>query len=236
LPPEVCVGLLKTHISGFTENGEKRFIISDYPKDIPQYDLFEKTVAPVSHLLCFDCSLETSQQRAAVAGLSAATVLTQHGRYLDNAQFYEARTKCVRIPTDDECQKDVTKAVRIYHVTQYARIRHPELYAAVCCGVRCGLSRCIGVQQFSRLHLFAHICEQVNEALGLEPPEGEGEEEDLLDGPLLVGKEIVFVLGGPGSGKGTQCEKIVANFGYTHLSAGDLLRAEVCPQQLRQRN
>jgi adenylate kinase family enzyme len=35
------------------------------------------------------------------------------------------------------------------------------------------------------------------------------------------------VLGGPGSGKGTQCAKIVAKYGHTHLSAGDLLRAEV---------
>ena len=33
--------------------------------------------------------------------------------------------------------------------------------------------------------------------------------------------------GGPGSGKGTQCEKIVQKYGYTHLSTGDLLRAEV---------
>jgi UMP-CMP kinase len=32
--------------------------------------------------------------------------------------------------------------------------------------------------------------------------------------------------GGPGSGKGTQCSKIVNQFGYTHLSAGDLLREE----------
>uniref|UniRef100_H2ZHH9 UMP-CMP kinase n=1 Tax=Ciona savignyi TaxID=51511 RepID=H2ZHH9_CIOSA len=38
--------------------------------------------------------------------------------------------------------------------------------------------------------------------------------------------QIVFVLGGPGAGKGTQCAKIVEKFGYTHLSAGDLLRAE----------
>ncbi|XP_050234790.1 UMP-CMP kinase 3-like [Mercurialis annua] len=37
---------------------------------------------------------------------------------------------------------------------------------------------------------------------------------------------VVFILGGPGSGKGTQCAKIVEHFGYTHLSAGDLLRAE----------
>nr|XP_043624224.1 UMP-CMP kinase 3-like isoform X2 [Erigeron canadensis] len=39
--------------------------------------------------------------------------------------------------------------------------------------------------------------------------------------------KIVFVLGGPGSGKGTQCANIVEHFGYTHLSAGDLLRAEI---------
>ncbi|KAF3500959.1 hypothetical protein F2Q69_00039831, partial [Brassica cretica] len=38
---------------------------------------------------------------------------------------------------------------------------------------------------------------------------------------------VIFVLGGPGSGKGTQCAYIVEHFGYTHLSAGDLLRAEI---------
>lgn len=37
---------------------------------------------------------------------------------------------------------------------------------------------------------------------------------------------VVFVLGGPGSGKGTQCAKIVKHFDFVHLSAGDLLRAE----------
>ncbi len=34
------------------------------------------------------------------------------------------------------------------------------------------------------------------------------------------------MLGGPGSGKGTNCARIVEHFGYVHLSAGDLLRAE----------
>ncbi|GBG90227.1 hypothetical protein CBR_g50406 [Chara braunii] len=38
---------------------------------------------------------------------------------------------------------------------------------------------------------------------------------------------VIFVLGGPGSGKGTQCARIVENYGFVHLSAGDLLRAEV---------
>ena len=36
----------------------------------------------------------------------------------------------------------------------------------------------------------------------------------------------MFVLGGPGSGKGTQCANIVRDFGFIHLSAGDLLRQE----------
>lgn len=38
---------------------------------------------------------------------------------------------------------------------------------------------------------------------------------------------VIFVLGGPGCGKGTQCDKIVKQYGYTHLSSGDLLRDEV---------
>lgn len=39
--------------------------------------------------------------------------------------------------------------------------------------------------------------------------------------------KVIFVIGGPGSGKGTQCEKIVEEYGFTHLSSGDLLREEV---------
>jgi len=39
--------------------------------------------------------------------------------------------------------------------------------------------------------------------------------------------DIIFVLGGPGSGKGTQCARISNEYGFVHLSAGDLLRAEI---------
>jgi adenylate kinase family enzyme len=49
----------------------------------------------------------------------------------------------------------------------------------------------------------------------------------VLQAKSLEAANIVFVLGGPGSGKGTQCERIVAKYGHTHLSAGDLLRDEV---------
>ncbi|KAF4678171.1 adenylate kinase [Perkinsus chesapeaki] len=48
--------------------------------------------------------------------------------------------------------------------------------------------------------------------------------------PLCGGREnlsVVFVLGGPGCGKGTNCARIREDFGYVHLSTGDLLREEV---------
>lgn len=37
---------------------------------------------------------------------------------------------------------------------------------------------------------------------------------------------VFFVLGAPGSGKGTQCSNIVEKYNFVHLSAGDLLREE----------
>ena len=43
-------------------------------------------------------------------------------------------------------------------------------------------------------------------------------------------KPQLILLGAPGSGKGTQAAKIVSEFGYDHVSTGDLLRAEIAKQ------
>lgn len=54
------------------------------------------------------------------------------------------------------------------------------------------------------------------------------ERKNIDKTPLKEAKlPVIWVLGGPGCGKGTQCDKIVAKYGFTHLSSGDLLRAEV---------
>lgn len=37
----------------------------------------------------------------------------------------------------------------------------------------------------------------------------------------------IVIFGGPGSGKGTQSEKIVAKYGINHISTGEVLRAEI---------
>ena len=48
------------------------------------------------------------------------------------------------------------------------------------------------------------------------------------DKPLYTSDQaaVIFVLGGPGAGKGTQCANLVRDYGFKHLSAGDLLREE----------
>src|ERR1700759_2366643 len=37
----------------------------------------------------------------------------------------------------------------------------------------------------------------------------------------------IILFGPPGSGKGTQSEKLIAKYGFKHLSTGDLLRSEI---------
>ena len=39
--------------------------------------------------------------------------------------------------------------------------------------------------------------------------------------------KVIFVIGPPGVGKNTQCDKIVEKYNFIHLGAGDLLRQEI---------
>jgi len=67
-------------------------------------------------------------------------------------------------------------------------------------------------------------------AAGDEQAPAAGDEEApaaAAGGGALDDAKIVFVLGAPGAGKGTQCAKIVEHYGWNHLSTGDLLRQEV---------
>ena len=39
--------------------------------------------------------------------------------------------------------------------------------------------------------------------------------------------KIIFMIGPPGVGKNTQCDKLVEKYNFLHFSAGDLLRSEI---------
>jgi len=65
--------------------------------------------------------------------------------------------------------------------------------------------------------------QKFQEALGIGRSHKESKATARFDHTKV---KVIFVLGGPGVGKGTQCEKLVRDYGFVHLSAGDLLRAE----------
>ena len=44
---------------------------------------------------------------------------------------------------------------------------------------------------------------------------------------MASGRPCIWVMGGPGAGKGTQCRLLAELTQYRHLSTGDLLRNEV---------
>uniref|UniRef100_A0A8C2QEF0 Adenylate kinase isoenzyme 5 n=2 Tax=Cricetulus griseus TaxID=10029 RepID=A0A8C2QEF0_CRIGR len=61
--------------------------------------------------------------------------------------------------------------------------------------------------------------------------------EDTMGGLTedLRKHKIIFLMGGPGSGKGTQCEKLAEKYGFTQLSTGELLRQELASESERSR-
>jgi len=66
-------------------------------------------------------------------------------------------------------------------------------------------------------------------APAIESPKSSGQlSAPKKDTPTFSSNNVIvlFVLGGPGAGKGTQCDKLVRDYNFTHLSAGDLLREE----------
>merc|ERR1712142_695022 len=81
--------------------------------------------------------------------------------------------------------------------------------------------------------LYVNIWDKINECKMRVPFKVYQAVKHFYEPPDLSDKTIIFVCGGPGSGKGTQCEKIVKKYGFKHLSSGDLLREEVASGSVR---
>ena len=52
-------------------------------------------------------------------------------------------------------------------------------------------------------------------------------ERQHFDKSIIKDKPLVWIMGPTGSGKGTQCHKLHARYGFTHISSGELMRYEV---------
>lgn len=54
------------------------------------------------------------------------------------------------------------------------------------------------------------------------------DKKEAKDIKKLIGNpKIIFVVGGPGLGKAAYCQKLVGEFGYTHISMGAVFQQEM---------
>ncbi|XP_058015392.1 adenylate kinase isoenzyme 1 isoform X1 [Ahaetulla prasina] len=198
----------------------KGFVVDGFPRDIGQAFLFEEQVGSPDVVVFLACSNQQLRQRLKERAQEQGRLDDNpHGieRRLEtfkrNAQligkYYQEKGTLVRFEADRE-ENEIFAAIRscIHQRLKPERKRIPDL----------------------TLHSFFTPCQD-------SPKEDERQEQTdefvITPEPFRMAAEklknhkIIFVVGGPGSGKGTQCERIVQKYGYTHLSTGDLLRAEV---------
>ncbi|KAF7489875.1 UMP-CMP kinase [Sarcoptes scabiei] len=83
------------------------------------------------------------------------------------------------------------------------------------CLIRSNLKRIVSSNNQRQRKLSTKMANQTNHSGNVQ-----------YDWNNLPKPNVIFVLGGPGAGKGTQCSLISEEFGYVHLSAGELLRIE----------
>ncbi|XP_078721408.1 adenylate kinase isoenzyme 5-like isoform X2 [Lampetra fluviatilis] len=209
----------------FLQQAERRgFVVDGFPRDIGQALVFEEQLGSPDLVVLLRCSSarmrERLEQRAA-----------RHGRPDDNARAIERRVHTHR--------HNIAPLAKYYRdkgllATFDANRDEGEVFADLAQVLEERLfPQCLSSAGFVDLELSL-----IGEAGDAETQNPDSERSDITaaaerddrEGAMaekLKNTKIVFVVGGPGSGKGTQCEKIVAKYGYTHLSTGDLLRAEV---------
>ncbi|KAG7480467.1 hypothetical protein MATL_G00056330 [Megalops atlanticus] len=220
-PQETTIEELKHQF--IKKQDARGFVVDGFPREISQAFTFEEQIGSPDLVVLLACSNQQLRQRLEKRA-------AQQGRPDDNAhaierrletfkqnisliaKYYQERALIVRIDADREEDDIFADISAVVNERLFPKGLQAEGYSDP---------------------------EQLSE--DVEEPESAGDgnltslhevgaflfTHQITMTEKLKGCKIIFVVGGPGSGKGTQCEKIVAKYGYTHLSTGDLLRAEV---------
>eukprot|EP00195_Chlamydomonas_chlamydogama_P001115 CAMPEP_0202920022 /NCGR_PEP_ID=MMETSP1392-20130828/76642_1 /ASSEMBLY_ACC=CAM_ASM_000868 /TAXON_ID=225041 /ORGANISM="Chlamydomonas chlamydogama, Strain SAG 11-48b" /LENGTH=381 /DNA_ID=CAMNT_0049613499 /DNA_START=89 /DNA_END=1230 /DNA_ORIENTATION=- len=181
-------------------SGGSFFLVDGFPRALDQAEEFEKSIMPCQTVLFFDCPEEEMEKRLLKRGETS-------GRSDDNAETIRKR----------------------FHTFINQSLPVKDHYSAL---GKCHVISAVAPPD----QVFEEVVKVLDPIAPSGAPNGQAAgaaaSDDLVvpavPGNLPANSTIVFVLGGPGSGKGTQCDRIKARYsGVVHLSAGDLLRAEV---------
>ncbi|XP_069465218.1 adenylate kinase isoenzyme 1 isoform X2 [Ambystoma mexicanum] len=230
-PPETTIEELKQQF--IRHQDAPGFIVDGFPREIGQAFTFEEQVGSPDMVVFLACSSQQLRQRLERRA-------AQQGRPDDNSHAIDRRLETFK--------QNVLLIVKYYQekgiIARYDADREEgDVFREISASVQDQLFPGRGVLAASPEGDVTEFADDSFQAStsgdGIEREE-QGLDVELLQPEVLhptdcntmedeklKKSKIIFVVGGPGSGKGTQCEKIVAKYGYTHLSSGDLLRAEV---------
>lgn len=240
VPIETTLSLLR---KAMTKNEKTTFLIDGFPRSIDQAKRFEEEIRCCKAVLFFECSEETMVKRLTERGKTSGrvddneeTIRKRLKTFVEAsapvAEYYDEQGKCFRIDSEGPSEEVFVMVETVLDALEKETSQNE--------------SRAIEIKADQAKDT---IKEKGNQETSLESSDtikAADEIRSLLEAANLANeavklfskyrlhkrsqghqKRVVFVLGGPGSGKGTQCERIVAEFGYKHISVGNLLRIEV---------
>ncbi|XP_067876933.1 adenylate kinase isoenzyme 5-like isoform X2 [Heterodontus francisci] len=189
------------------------FVIDGFPREVSQAICFDDQICVpdlVIFLACANCRLRERLQKRAEEGRPDNNPKAIHRRlvtFKQNAvplvQYYQEKSLIVTFDADRE-EEEVFEDIR---ATVDGKLIPSKQPAA-------------GPSELN-LCLIADVSSDTEEQV-----RDSASGEESLQEKLKVTK-IIFVIGGPGSGKGSQCVKMMEKYGFTHLSTGNLLRKEI---------
>ncbi|ORX48184.1 hypothetical protein BCR36DRAFT_329858 [Piromyces finnis] len=177
--------------------GAPGYLIDGFPRSLEQALEFENSICKSDATLFFNCPLDILEQRLLERGKTS-------GRADDNIDTIKKRFKTFEetsMPVIDYYKKK----------NQCEEIDSTDTIDNVYKKVKEFLDKLL------------HKTKQ--QSSSNSNSSGNSSKEETIDKKDF--NNIVFVLGGPGSGKGTQCDKIIKDYKFAHFSVGDLLRDEV---------
>lgn len=133
--------------------------------------------------------------------------------------FTQQHTYCTK---NKQTNRSITKKPQ--HLVP---MRHGRIHLLLGCLVMCSRAHQLKIMEKPRRSFTQRAVSVLSMARAMRPSDLYVTTTEHHAADLNARNAVYFVMGGPGSGKGTQCAKLVEQFGFVHLSAGDLLRAEV---------
>eukprot|EP00833_Pecoramyces_ruminatium_P018138 jgi/Orpsp1_1/1192170/evm.model.d7180000091072.1 len=212
-----------------TDDSRKGFLIDGFPQYLDQAILFEKNIIDCKKVIYLECSEQVLSKRVRQAYPKITNDVFNRKFYtffvktMPVIDYYEKQGKLIRINGNNEFHTiypTLYKTILDLQKEKLIKGKTPSYSTLKKSSSRSSSS--------SKVSSRRHSANNSRESLSKRrSSKNLSRSKSKINNGKDEFKNVFFVIGGPGSGKGTQCDKIVKDYGLAHLSTGDMLRAEV---------